>query len=60
MAERLVVVGNGMAGARLVEEILRRDPARFAITVIGAEAHGNYNRILLPKVLAGDQDPKDI
>lgn len=60
MAERLVVVGNGMAGARLVEEILRRDPARFAITVIGEEAHGNYNRILLPKVLAGAQDPGDI
>jgi nitrite reductase [NAD(P)H] large subunit len=60
MPERLVVVGNGMAGARLVEEILGRNPAGFAITVIGAETHGNYNRILLPKVLAGDHDASDI
>jgi len=61
MSERLVVIGNGMAGARLVEEILdRAGGERFAITVIGAEPHGNYNRILLPKVLAGTQSAREI
>ncbi len=50
---RLVVVGNGMAGARAVEEILARGGAeRFAITVFGDEPYGNYNRILLSEVLA--------
>ena len=51
--ERLVVIGNGMAGARVVEEILTRDPDRFAITMFGAESYGNYNRILLSNVLNG-------
>ena len=53
--ERLVVIGNGMAGARVVEEILARDPDRFAITMFGAEPYGNYNRILLSNVLNGSQ-----
>ena len=53
--ERLVVIGNGMAGARVVEEILARDPDRFAITMFGAEPYGNYNRILLSNVLNGAQ-----
>ncbi|MGI9022334.1 MAG: nitrite reductase large subunit NirB, partial [Acidimicrobiales bacterium] len=58
---RLVVVGNGMAGARTVEEILRREGAeRFEITMFGDEPYGNYNRILLSEVLAGAEDPKDI
>jgi nitrite reductase (NADH) large subunit len=52
---RLVVVGNGMAGMRTVEELLSRAPDRFDITVIGAEPHPNYNRILLSAVLAGDK-----
>ncbi len=52
---RLVVVGNGMAGMRAVEELLSRAPDRFDITVIGAEPHPNYNRILLSSVLAGDK-----
>jgi nitrite reductase (NADH) large subunit len=57
---RLVVVGNGMAGMRAVEELLARAPDRFAITVIGAEPHSNYNRIQLSAVLAGDKTLDDI
>src|SRR5437588_4338362 len=55
--EALVVVGTGMAGAKLVEEIHRRAPDRFAIRMFGAEPHGTYNRILLSTVLGGFQDP---
>lgn len=57
---RLVVIGNGMAGARLLEDVLAADPDRFAITVFGDEPHGNYNRILLSNVLNGTQDAKEI
>jgi nitrite reductase (NADH) large subunit len=57
---RLVVVGNGMAGLRTVEEVLALAPDRFDITVLGAEPHGNYNRILLSAVLAGDKHWDDI
>src|SRR5215467_12981461 len=57
---RLVVVGNGMAGMRTVEELIARAPERFAITVIGAEPHPNYNRILLSAVLAGDKTLDEI
>jgi nitrite reductase (NADH) large subunit len=57
---RLVVVGNGMAGMRTVEELLIRAPDRFDITVIGAEPQPNYNRILLSSVLAGDKTPDEI
>jgi NAD(P)H-dependent nitrite reductase large subunit len=58
---RLVVVGNGMAGARLVEEMLaRKGGNRYRITVFGDEPTGNYNRILLSSVLARSHDPKDI
>ena len=50
----LVVVGNGMAGARTVEEILERGGAeQFRITMFGEEPYGNYNRIMLSNVLAG-------
>jgi nitrite reductase (NADH) large subunit len=57
MARRLVVIGNGMAGARTVEEILERDgPDHYAITMFGEEPYGNYNRILLSHVLSGDED----
>jgi nitrite reductase (NADH) large subunit len=48
----LVVVGNGMAGMRTVEELVARAPDRFDITVIGGEPHPSYNRILLSSVLA--------
>lgn len=57
---KLVVVGNGMAGARVVEEILTRTPDRFDITMFGAEPYGNYNRILLSNVLNGSQTATDI
>jgi len=52
---RLVLIGNGMAGIRAIEEILARDPHQFQITVFGAEPHGNYNRIMLSPVLAGEK-----
>src|SRR5215472_13352995 len=59
--QRLVVIGNGMAGARLVEEVLARQGRDlFNIVVFGAESYGNYNRILLSGVLAGTHDPRDI
>src|SRR6266851_464801 len=58
--ERLVVVGNGMAGMRTVEELLARAPDRYAITVIGAEPQPNYNRILLSAVLAGEKTLDEI
>ena len=58
--ERLVVIGNGMAGMRTVEEMLSRAPDRYDITVIGAEPHPNYNRILLSSVLAGDKTIDEI
>ena len=58
---RLVVVGNGMAGARLVEDVLARGGGnRYQVTVFGDEPGGNYNRILLSSVLARSHDPKDI
>ncbi len=53
----LVVVGTGMAGAKLVEEVLARDSERFQIRMFGAEPCGTYNRILLSSVLGGFQDP---
>src|SRR6185295_9463010 len=57
---KLVVIGNGMAGARIVEEILERNRLMFDITMIGDEPHGNYNRILLSDVLNGAQQPQEI
>ena len=58
--ERLVVVGNGMAGMRAVEELLKRNLVRYDTTVFGAEPHVNYDRIMLSSVLAGDKDIGDI
>ncbi len=57
---RLLIVGNGMAGIRTLEEILARAPHEFDITVFGAEPHGNYNRIMLSPVLAGEKRFDDI
>ena len=57
---RLVVIGNGMAGMRAVEELLEFAPDRYDITVFGAEPHPNYNRILLSPLLAGDKNTADI
>ena len=56
----LVVIGNGMAGMRTVEELLKLAPDLYDITVFGAEPHGNYNRILLSPLLAGDKSMDDI
>ena len=57
---KLVVVGNGMAGMRTVEELLKLAPELYDITVFGAEPHPNYNRILLSPVLAGEQTLDEI
>ncbi|MFC5649187.1 nitrite reductase large subunit NirB [Paenibacillus solisilvae] len=57
---KLVVIGNGMAGVRCVEEILNINREAFEITIFGKEPHPNYNRILLSKVLQGDTSIDDI
>jgi len=58
--ERLVVVGNGMAGLRFHEELVRRAPGRFDVTVVGAEPDPAYNRVLLSSLLAGDIGVGDV
>ena len=58
--DHLVVIGNGMAGCRAVEELLARDPARYRVTIFGAEPRVNYNRIMLSPVLAGEKSFDDI
>jgi nitrite reductase (NADH) large subunit len=58
--QKLVVVGNGMAGMRTVEELLKLDATMYDITVFGAEPRVNYNRILLSPVLAGEKQAEDI
>ena len=58
--QKLVVVGNGMAGARAVEEVLARGRDRFDIMMFGDEPYGNYNRILLSNILSGAQDTSEI
>ncbi|MBB6450105.1 nitrite reductase (NADH) large subunit [Geomicrobium halophilum] len=60
MKEKLVVIGNGMAGIRALEELLKQDAHRYQITVFGKEPHPNYNRILLSSVLQGDTEVEDI
>jgi len=60
MKPRLVVIGNGMAGMRTIDELLTLAPDLYDITVFGAEPHGNYNRILLSPVLAGEKQIADI
>ncbi|MDE2095048.1 MAG: NAD(P)/FAD-dependent oxidoreductase, partial [Burkholderiales bacterium] len=57
---KLVMVGNGMAGVRTLEELLKIAPDLYQITVFGAEPHPNYNRILLSPVLAGEQTLDEI
>ncbi|WP_019465688.1 NAD(P)/FAD-dependent oxidoreductase [Dyella japonica] len=57
---RLVVIGNGMAGMRTVEELLQLAPDLYDISVFGAEPHGNYNRILLSMLLSGEKQADDI
>lgn len=59
--QKLVVIGNGMAGARAVEEILARGGGdQFEITMFGDEPHGNYNRILLSNVMNGSYKEDEI
>jgi nitrite reductase (NADH) large subunit len=57
---QLVMIGNGMAGVRTLEELLKIAPDKYDITVFGAEPHPNYNRILLSPVLAGEQTLDEI
>jgi nitrite reductase (NADH) large subunit len=57
---RLVVVGNGMAAMRTVEELLSLAPDAYDITIFGAEPRGNYNRILLSPLLAGELEREAI
>lgn len=58
--EKLLIVGNGMAGVRLCEEIARRCPTRYDVTVVGAEPRPGYNRVLLSSYLAGDSGEVDV
>ncbi len=58
--KKLVLVGNGMAGVRAIEEVLKVSKEMFTITIFGNEPHPNYNRILLSKVLQGDTEVNDI
>ena len=60
MKKKIVVIGNGMAGARVIEEIMGRVPGKFDFVMFGAEPYGNYNRILLSNVLNQTQEPEDI
>ena len=57
---KLVMVGNGMAGVRTLEELRKIAPDMYDITVFGAEPHPNYNRIMLSPVLAGEMTIQDI
>jgi nitrite reductase (NADH) large subunit len=58
--QKLVVIGNGMAGMRTVEELLKIEPEKYEITVFGSEPYGNYNRIMLSPVLASEKTVDDI
>ncbi|MGY6275547.1 NAD(P)/FAD-dependent oxidoreductase [Methylomonas sp. MgM2] len=60
MKSKLVVIGNGMAGMRTVDELIQIAPDKYDITVFGAEPHGNYNRIMLTPVLYGAKSVDDI
>jgi len=60
MKEQLVLIGNGMAGMKVIEELLTLAPDKYDITVFGTEPYGNYNRILLSPVLAGEKSVADI
>lgn len=60
MKEKLVLVGNGMAGMRTLEELLKISPDAYDITVFGAEPYGNYNRIMLSPMLTGETTLEEI
>lgn len=58
--EKLILIGNGMAGVRTIEHLLKLAPDKYEITIIGEEPHPNYNRIMLSSVLAGGANMQDI
>jgi nitrite reductase (NADH) large subunit len=60
MKEELIVIGNGMAAGRAVEELLAKAPDRYKVTIFGAEPRVNYNRIMLSPVLSGEKTYEDI
>ena len=60
LKENLVLIGNGMAGVRTLEELLKLEPERYNITVFGEEPYGNYNRIMLSPVLASEKTIDEI
>jgi len=60
MAEKLLIIGNGMSSVRLCEELAIQAPGRFKTTVVGAEPQPGYNRVLLSALLAGDIGEKDV
>jgi nitrite reductase (NADH) large subunit len=60
MKQRLVVVGSGMASGRLLEHLFAQVPDAFDVTLFGAEPRGNYNRIMLSPVLAGEERYEEI
>lgn len=60
MKQKLILVGNGMAALRFLEQLIERGPARYAVTVFGAEPSAGYNRVLLSALLAGERGRADI
>ncbi|WMT89828.1 nitrite reductase large subunit NirB [Pelagibacterium sp. H642] len=60
MTERLVVIGAGMASGRMLEHLFEADPQRYQVTLFGSEPRGNYNRIMLSPVLAGEKTYQEI
>jgi nitrite reductase (NADH) large subunit len=60
MAEKLLIIGAGMASVRLCEELAAHAPGRFKTTIVGAEPQAGYNRVLLSALLAGDIGEKDV
>ena len=58
--KKLVLIGNGMAGVRTIEHLLKLAPDKYDITIFGSEPHPNYNRIMLSSVLVGGADMKEI
>lgn len=60
MAEKLVVIGAGMASGRMLKHLFEGDPDRYSVTLFGEEPRGNYNRIMLSPVLSGEKTYKEI
>lgn len=60
MKQKLILVGNGMAALRFLEQLIERGPDRYAVTVFGAEPCAGYNRVLLSALLAGERGRRDL